>query len=315
MLFPRFVRAYPPATPTLDDATSALWLPFRESQPLLPAAPADAGRAALFRGGSHPPDGLPLLGEPLLLGTLDGLPCFACEVAGPDEAAEPEADQVAPSDELAGSPNGIRWRRVGLRALFGMVDEAEYTLAGYATQLLHWRRVSRFCPACGQPTDPVENTWGRKCVACGHTAYPHVSPAVLVLVHDGHDRVLLASKSGWGTRYSILAGFVEPGESLEECAAREVFEEAGVPVADLEYAGSQPWPFPHQVMVGFFARFAGDHRPTQADLRLDETELARADWFRAGALPDLPPPLSLSRQMIDRWAARLWGRRAKTARP
>ncbi len=288
----RFVRAYPPAE-ALPDA-DAFWLPFEDGELLARSAGAN-GELALVHGGKSALGGLTLAGEPLYLGTLDGTPCLAVELAAPDDAADPSADQVPPPGD---TPNLVR---VGLRALYGRLDAAAYALAGYASQLLHWRRISRFCPACGQATEGVENTWGRRCSACGHVAYPPVSPAVLVLVHDGADHVLLAAKSGWGTRYSILAGFVEPGESLEEYCIREVMEEAGVPIADLVYAGSQPWPFPHQVMVGFNARFAGPNPPTQADLRLDETELARADWFRHDALPELPPPLSLSRQMIDAW--------------
>lgn len=267
----RFVRAYPPAAPPLDAA--AIWLLFRNDELLVQGDQARLGfprgdAAAGLGSGDEPP---------LFLGTLDGVPCFACEVA--------DAAQLADG----------AWRSLGLRALFGQVDDAEYGLAGYAAQLLHWRRISRFCSVCGQPTVAEENTWGRRCIGCGHTTYPHVSPAVLVLVHDEAGRILLARKPGWGRRYSILAGFVEPGESLEECARREVYEEVGVLLDEPIYVGSQPWPFPHQIMVGFTARWAG------GDIRIDTSELDTAAWFDAHALPDLPPPLSLSRQMIDAW--------------
>jgi NAD+ diphosphatase len=117
------------------------------------------------------------------------------------------------------------------------------------------------------------------------------------LIHDGWDRILLARKPGWGKRYSILAGFVEPGETLEECCYREALEEAGVVTTDFEYAGSQPWPFPHQLMVGFSCLWQS------GEIKIDETELEHADWFHASDLPELPPPLSLSRQIIDRWVA------------
>jgi len=295
----RFVRAYPPAAPPPSEG-AAVWLPFRGGELLIKPGRGEGTAASLARGPATRLPTLPRFGdeEPVYLGALDGVPCFAYEVAEATEATD-SADQVDVAEN--GSSAG-GWQSVGLRALYGLVDEAEYGLAGYASQMLHWRRVSRFCSACGQPTEGVENTWGRKCVACGHVAYPPVSPAVLILVHDGGDRVLLASKEGWGKRYSILAGFVEPGEALEECVAREALEEAGVPLTDLVYAGSQPWPYPHQIMIGFNARYAGGHFPTQADLRLDKTELARADWFRFDALPELPPPLSLSRQMIEAWA-------------
>ena len=267
----RFVRAYPPVAPAPTDG--AIWLPFREG--LLLLRDADGG-VALVRGeaaslGELAPD------EPLFLGTLDGAPCFAYDVGTEASLA------------LEG------WREQGLRALYGQIDEAEYGLAGYASQLLYWRRSSRFCALCGQPTESEEGTWGRRCANCGHVAYPHVTPAVLALVTDEADRILLASKPGWGSRYSILAGFVEPGESLEECATREVEEEVGFVIDDLQYAGSQTWPFPHQIMIGFTGRYAG------GELKLQESEIAHAAWFTRDALPDLPPPLSLSRQMIDAW--------------
>jgi len=118
---------------------------------------------------------------------------------------------------------------------------------------------------------------------------------VLALVHDGGDRILLASKPGWGDRYSILAGFVLPGESVEECVHREVAEEVSVAITDLRYEGSQPWPFPHQLMIGFSARYVS------GEIGLDEEELDRAAWFHVRDLPGLPPPVSLSRQMIDAW--------------
>jgi NAD+ diphosphatase len=269
----RFLRAYPPIDPAAVE-TSALWLPFRGDE--LVVCPGESG-VCLLRGDQAAD--LRFAGEPLYLGTLDGVPCLAVELSEP--------------------PNGDR-RTLGLRALYGQIsDETEYGLAGYAAQLLHWRRVSRFCPACGHPTEPETGSWGRRCANpdCGLVRYPQVSPAVLVLVHDGGDGILLARKPGWGRRYSILAGFVEPGESLEECVRRETLEESGVLLADLVYAGSQPWPFPHQLMIGFTARW------TEGDIRIDEAELAEAAWFSAGALPELPPPLSLSRQMIDAWAA------------
>lgn len=271
---PIFLRAYPPAEPPPGPA---LWLPLRAGELLVRErdggiAPARGEESALgLLADAVGP------GPPLFLGTLDGTPCLACEV---DPAVE--------------IPPG--WRAVALRELFGRLDDATYALAGYASQVLGWRRASRFCPVCGRSTAVVPGTWGRACPGCGHTRYPPVSPAVLVLIHDG-DRVLLAQQPGWGRRYSLIAGFVEPGESLEECARREVFEEVGVEVDDPVYAGSQPWPFPHQVMIAFLARYAG------GDLRLDPAELADAAWFPSDALPELPGPLSLSRQTIDAWVA------------
>ena len=215
------------------------------------------------------------LSTPIYLGTLAGTPCLAAE-------ADAEMDL----------PEG--WMAVHLRNLFGKASDAEYSLAGYAAQILYWLRTSVFCPVSGHRTEARDGDWGRRCPECGHVGYPHLSPATLILVHDG-PRLLLAQKPGWGTRWSILAGFVEPGESLEECVRREVKEEVGIDVGALAYAGSQPWPFPHQLMVGFTAGYAG------GDITPDGEELERAAWFTRETLPDLPPPVSLSRQMIDAW--------------
>ena len=265
---PAFIRAYPPAQPAPG---SARWLPFRNGELLLRSVD---GTLAPYEGDA---DGLASFApnEPMFLGTLVDLPCLTCEVAweGPP-------------------PDG--WQTVSLRNLFGQVDEISYNLAGYATQLLYWRRSSNFGAICGSTTDWFGGDWGKRCVSCGHTTYPHVSPAILALVHDG-DNVLLTHKEGWGPRYSIIAGFVEPGESLEECVVREVHEEVGLEVADVSYVGSQPWPFPHQLMVGFTGRYAG------GDIAIDDKELDDARWFHVDALPELPGPLSLSRQIIDGW--------------
>lgn len=263
-----FVRAYPPA---LAEPGPALWLPFRDGEVLLPE-----GQTRLFRGES---DAIAALGlaAPLYLGTLDGVPCLA--------------DDVPSESEL---PQG--WHPTSLRALFDQLDAEEYALAGYAAQVLYWRRTSGFCPVCGHATEERAGDWGRKCPHCGHVTYPHVSPAVLILIYDG-PRLLLAHKPGWGPRYSILAGFTEPGESLEDCVRRETREEVGLELTDLAYVGSQPWPYPHQLMVGFNARYAG------GEIRVDAEELDDAKWFSVDALPDLPPAVSLSRQMIDAWIA------------
>ncbi len=265
-----FIRAYPPAR---SDPGPALWLPFFKGELL---TRTEGGTICLHRGDRESVATLDL-SDPLYLGTLGGVPCLTAE-------ADPDAD----------IPEG--WAATSLRVLFGQVSEAEHTLAGYASQMLYWRRTSGFCPVCGHRTEPREGDWGRLCPHCGHVAYPHISPATLILIHDG-PRLLLAQKPGWGTRYSILAGFVEPNESLEDCVRRETREEAGLEITDLAYAGSQPWPYPHQLMVGFTARYTG------GAIVIDEAELERAAWFDVGSLPDLPPPVSLSRQMIDAWVA------------
>lgn len=268
-LFPDFERVYPPARPQEGPGR---WLPFRGHSVLVKA---DGEAVSLLADTEEVREALPLF-PPLTLGPLNGTIYKTCE--------------LPPEWEL---PAG--WRTVDLRALYGLIPETEWQIAGYASQVLHWQRTSRFCPVCGHATEPMQKEWMRACPNCGHNRFPQVSPAVLILVHDGADKILLAHKPGWGERYSILAGFTLPGESLEECVQREVDEEVGMRVTDLVYAGSQPWPFPHQLMIGFMARYQS------GDIRLDEEELDRAAWFDVQALPPLPPPLSLSRQMIEAW--------------
>ncbi len=267
-LYPQFERLY-----VLELPESAIrWLPVRGHDILVQSAG----------------DGVELLPDsvvvrqalapftPLVLGKVGDATYVTCEV----------------SEDMP-LPDG--WQASNVRNLYGRISETEWHIAGYATQILHWQRVSQFCPVCGSATEPMGKEWVRRCANCGHDRYPQVSPAVLALVHDGADRVLLAHKPGWGDRYSILAGFVLPGESLEECVQREVEEEVGFQVADIVYKGSQPWPFPHQLMLGFTARYVS------GDIRLDEEELDHAAWFDVNELPPLPPPLSLSRQLIDAW--------------
>ena len=184
---------------------------------------------------------------------------------------------------------------VSLRSLSGNAGDLAWGIAGYASQMLYWRRTSKCCPVCGTETEGRAQDWGRVCPNCKHVGYPRVSPAVLILIHDG-DRILLATKPGWN-RYSILAGFVDSAETLEECVRRETYEEVRLTVEDLAYRGSQSWPFPHQLMVGFTARYAG------GEIVVDKDELEHAAWFTPDTLPALPPGVSLSRRLIDAWLA------------
>lgn len=211
----------------------------------------------------------------LHLGSFEGTPVFAAEI---------------PAD--AGLENT---KPTNLRAAISLLGDPLYGLAGYASQALYWARTSAFCGVCGHAGGPIRRDLARTCPNCGHAAYPRVSPAVLVVIHDG-DKILLARKPGWGKRYSIIAGFVDPQESLEECVVRETREEVGLEVSEVEYIASQPWPFPHQLMVAFSAKFVG------GTIHPEEDELEDARWFHFNELPELPPPISLSRRVIDEWA-------------
>lgn len=216
----------------------------------------------------------------LFLGTLDGRHCWAVDVT--DDA---DVDEALFKD---------------LRLLWGALDETTWTLAGRACQLVDWQRDHRFCGRCGTPTEPSTTKGERavRCPRCQLVAYPRLAPAVITLIEDDGGRVLLARNRNFGVpMFSLLAGFVEPGETLEQAVVRETFEEVGILVDRLEYWGSQPWPFPHSLMVGFRARYAG------GDLVLQEDEIAEAGWFRPDALPLVPPAMSIAGRMIEAWAA------------
>jgi NAD+ diphosphatase len=187
----------------------------------------------------------------------------------------------------------------GLRAVFGIVDEALAALAGRAFQIMEWDRNHQYCSRCGTPTEPRPDERARACPSCGYTTYPPISPAIMILVTRGRE-LLLARKPGWAPgRYSALAGFVEPGETLEDTVRRETREEVGVEVQNLRYFGSQPWPFPHSLMVAFIADYAG------GDVRPDGVEIEAANWFDAERLPQLPPSISISRRLITTIAGKL----------
>lgn len=180
-----------------------------------------------------------------------------------------------------------------LNAAVQTIDNATLGIGGLARQILHWEHQSRFCSVCGGRTHPFTREWGRQCSECNTRQFPKVSPCAIVLVRRD-DEVLLVRNTQWPTgRYSLAAGFLGVGESLEECAAREVKEETGIDIADITYVASQSWPFPSQVMVGFVARYAG------GELVVDHTELEDARWFPVDALPTLPPTRSIARRIID----------------
>jgi NAD+ diphosphatase len=186
----------------------------------------------------------------------------------------------------------------GLRELFGLMEEQLVWVAGRAGQLVHWHRNHRFCGRCGSPTQDHSEERAKKCPACGLINHPRVSPAIIVAVVRDR-RLLLAHASRFPAKfYSVLAGFTEPGESLEECVQREVFEEVGIRVQSIRYFGSQPWPFPDSLMVAFTAEHAA------GEIRVNPAEIADAGWFSANELPQIPPPISIARQLIDWFAAR-----------
>jgi NAD+ diphosphatase len=189
----------------------------------------------------------------------------------------------------------------GLRRFFGVWPGPQVLVAGVAAQLLDFEDTHRFCGRCGKAMVPEAQERARRCPGCGFLAYPRLSPAVIVLVRRGREALLARSGRFPLPFFSTLAGFVEVGESLEETVAREIREEVGIAVEDLRYFGSQPWPFPHSLMVGFVARYAG------GELRVDGEEIAEARWVSPESLPPIPPPLSIARALIDAWLAEVRG--------
>jgi NAD+ diphosphatase len=246
--------------------------------------------------GTEPPSGAALLGE------QDGVAYWA--VRG------------APS--LIDGDDPSQWR--DLRASGADLDATGAGLFVTAVAVLGWHENARFCARCGSPTEPTHAGWMRVCTRCGHEEYPRTDPAIICLVHDGGSgdsaRVLLARQPVWPPgRYSVLAGFVEAGESLEACVAREICEEVGVDVTDIRYLGSQAWPFPRSLMIGFSAVAdpAQPLRPadgeiaeafwvTRAELR---SALHHGDWTTGDGNPLLlPPDISIARTMLDAWVER-----------
>lgn len=197
---------------------------------------------------------------------------------------------------LAGEvPSGFTLRP--LRSLYEVLPEELFGLAGYAVQVVEWDRTHRFCGACGTPTVRSERETSKVCPNCGLSAYPRVAPVVMVLVTRGEEggrELLLARGPHFAPgMYSALAGFVEPSETLEHACHREVHEEVGVEISGLRYRFSQPWPFPHSLMIAFTAQDAG------GDLVLQPEEIEDAGWYRMNALPTLPPPFSIARRLIE----------------
>lgn len=195
--------------------------------------------------------------------------------------------------------------------LFGpMLPQGEGALLAYARGMIYWHRRHRFCGSCGAPTQSERGGHLRRCTnpACGESHFPRTDPAVIMVVHDGGDRCVLGRQAKWPSgMHSTLAGFVEPGESLEEAVAREVEEEVGLKVRDVTYHSSQPWPFPSSLMIGFWARAEGEA------LRVDETEIERAAWYSRADLiasPEderfrLPRRDSIARRLIEDWLAEI----------
>ncbi|MCC7548642.1 MAG: NAD(+) diphosphatase [Burkholderiales bacterium] len=266
----------PLVTPPGGIDRPALWFAFHGVQILI----RHEGSAAAMPTLAHPRElGLAPVREQYL-GMLGDTHCFACEI-----------------DTDAALPEGWTWS--GLRGLFGLVDDALFALAGRAVQIVDWDRSHQYCGRCGTPTRVKQGERARQCPACAQTHYPRLAPAVMALVRREDELLLARSPHFPPGMHSALAGFVEPGESLEQCMQREVKEEVGVDVANLRYFSSQPWPFPHSLMIAFNCDYAG------GELTPQPGEIEAAGWFRLDALPVLPNPISIARRLIDATIAQM----------
>jgi NAD+ diphosphatase len=251
--------------------------------------------------------------DAILLGVDAHGPVFAIDEDPPP--AEPVRPSLVASGGRRGEPPPTSaGDRLGLREAGAVLARADAGLAAYAVSLLNWHRGHRFCANCGASTKLAEAGFIRRCAACGTDHHPRVDPVVIMLVTDD-DRVLLGRQRSWpARRYSALAGFVSPGESLEEAVAREVDEEAGVSVGTPRYVSSQPWPFPGSLMMGFTVPWAGGEPGGRDDELQDVRWFARAEVAAAAAVDEprwdagegdggllLPPRLAIARMLLEGW--------------
>ena len=209
-------------------------------------------------------------------GLLDNYPCYFGEVS-PD--TEP--------------PTGMVF--LGLRSLYEVLEEEHLWVAGRASQLLNWDRTTQYCGSCGVRTEVAAEERAKICPNCGLHNFPRISPAIIVgVINQKTNQILLANGTRFPSNfYSVLAGFVEPGENLEECVRREVSEEVGLEVENITYFGSQAWPFPDSLMIGFLAEY------TKGDITVDKAEIIDANWFTKDNLPPIPGKISIARKIID----------------
>ncbi|HSD79016.1 MAG TPA: NAD(+) diphosphatase, partial [Solirubrobacteraceae bacterium] len=303
---------------TLDRAATrradGAWVAAQERHPAARAVVGDV--SGVLAAGDAPalvPLGA-LSGEPVLLGLDADGPLFAVDLADLAGARAGAADAWTPrgswvgdagpgrAADVPGAPDDAAFR--GLRDLAPGLGAADAGLLAHAAALLHWRRTSRHCGRCGGATEAREAGHVRACTACGLQIHPRTDPVVIMLVTDG-DRVLLGRQPSWPAgRFSALAGFVEPGESLEAAVAREVREEAGVDVGAVRYVSSQPWPFPASLMMGFEAEWAG------GEAAVADAELEAVRWCTARELEaardgagelQLPGPQAIARRLVEGW--------------
>ena len=208
------------------------------------------------------------------LGEIEGYPSYCLEV-----------------DDQFAAPAGMLF--TDLRSLLGQVEEDVFLLAGRAFQIVNWNRMHKFCGKCGTPTEALQDELAKKCPCCGSVFYPRISPAIIVAVVRGDEILLAHNKNFRPNWYSVIAGFMEPGETFEDCVARELKEEVGIRVKNIKYFDSQPWPFPDSLMVGFIA----EHE--SGEIVVDGKEIEDAAWYGRQNLPQRPTTSSIAGRLIE----------------
>ena len=187
-----------------------------------------------------------------------------------------------------------RYEMCPLRQSYYRLTRPLYLKAGKCQELLYWDHNTKYCGICGAPMR-MDTDISKKCTECGKEIWPQLATAVIVLIHRGDEVLLVRAKNFKRDFFGLVAGFVETGETLEEAVAREALEETGVTISNIRYFGSQPWPYPCGLMVGFHADYVS------GDIHLQRSEIAKGGWFRRDALPDIPEPLSIARMLLDDW--------------
>ncbi len=266
---------FTPLSPEQEpDDTPGFWVVLQGSSLLLLAG---AQEAQLPEGPL--PTGVVPQAEPLRIGLWQGKPLRAVRIA---------PDATLP----------VEYEKLPFQGPDTQLDNTLATIAGRAAQILHWEHRSRFCSHCGGLLTRIPGGWGKRCRSCGDEHFPHIHPCIIVLVRRGTDLLLIRNAAWNPGRFSLVAGFLDFGESLEECVQREVREEAGIEVTNIRYVGSQCWPFPSQEMIGFLADYAG------GEVRPDGVEVVEADWFPEDALPMSPG----GKRSISRWILDTYGK-------
>lgn len=252
----------------MNEATDKYWFVFWNDRLVMNRDPVG------ILSGSLPPLRGRVGTPPHEIGELDGRRCLAYETdAEPDEAL---------------------FRVVPLREAFDLIDRPFYEKAGHGSELIFWDKTTTFCSCCGARTEKA-GPIVKRCTGCGREIFPQVAPAIIVLIHRDESVLLVQAHNFKGTFYGLVAGFVEPGETLEQCVQREVREETGLEVSNIRYFASQPWPYPCGEMIGFNADYVS------GELCLQQEELKAAEFFDRHHLPELPRKLSLARALIDNW--------------